>query len=50
MPRNYRIVSDIDRDRIIEKYESGDDFLLAARDLGINWTTAYQFVRRHQEA
>ena len=50
MPRNYRIVSDIDRNRIIEKYESGEDFLTTARELGIKRTTAYQIIRKHQEA
>ena len=49
MPRNYRIVSDIDRSRIIDKYESGEDFLTTARELGINRTTAYQLIRKHQE-
>ena len=49
MPRNYRIVSDIDRSRIIDKYESGENFLTTARELGINRTTAYQLIRRHQE-
>ena len=49
MPRNYRRVSDIDRNRIIEKYESGEDFLTTARQLGINRTTAYQIIRRYQD-
>ena len=49
MPRNYRSVSDIDRSRIIDKYESGEDFLTTARELGINRTTAYQLIRKHQE-
>ena len=51
MPRGRRNnrISDIDRQRIIDKYENGEDFLTAARELGIKRTTAYQIVRKHLE-
>ena len=48
MPRNYRRVSDNDRNHIIQTYGSCEDFLTTARHLGINRTTAYQIIRRYQ--
>ena len=48
MPRCYRRVSDADRERMIERYEQGEDFLTTANGLGINRTTSYAVIRQYQ--
>ncbi|KAG7168434.1 hypothetical protein Hamer_G002482 [Homarus americanus] len=50
MPRRrYRLVSDEDRDRIITRYEAGEDFLDTAAELRIPRTTAYEIIRKFVE-
>ena len=48
MSRCHRCVSDADRDRMIERYEQGEDFLTTANELGINRTMAYAVIRQYQ--
>ena len=48
MPRCYRRVSDADRERMIERYERGEDFLTTVNRLGISRTTAYAVIRQYQ--
>ena len=47
MPGGPRIAS-TDRERIIESYESGEDFLTIAAALNMKRTTAYSIVRHYQ--
>ena len=49
MPRGYKRGSAADNQRIIDKYEAGEDFLAIATELGMKRTTAYGIVRRHQQ-
>ena len=42
----YHRVSDEDRERIIARYEIGEDFLDTANDLQIPRTTAYEIIRK----
>ena len=50
MPRRrYRRVRNEDRDRLINRYEEGQDFTDAAFNLGIPRTTAYGIIRRFVE-
>lgn len=47
MPRRrYRRVSDEDRERIIKRFEEGEDFLDTAAELQIPRTTAYEVIRK----
>lgn len=47
MPRRrYRRVSDEDRERIIRRFEAGEDFLDTAAELQIPRTTAYEIIRK----
>ena len=50
MPRRRRNarISEEDKQRIIEKYEANEDFLVTAADLGIKRTTAYGIIRNYQ--
>ena len=48
-PRRYRRVSDEDRERIISRYEKGEDFLDTAFGLQIPRTTAYEIIRKFIE-
>ena len=50
MPRRRRNarISEEDKQRIIEKYEANEDFLITAADLGIKRTTAYGIIRNYQ--
>ncbi|KAG7163883.1 hypothetical protein Hamer_G029774 [Homarus americanus] len=50
MPRRqYRRVSDEDRDGLITRYEAGEDFLDTAAELRIPRTTAYEIIRKFVE-
>ena len=46
MPRNR--ISTEDKQRIIDAYAAGEDYVEAARLLGVKRTTAWGIVRRHQ--
>lgn len=46
MPRNR--ISTEDKQRLIDAYANGDDYVETARLLGVNRTTAWGIVRRHQ--
>lgn len=50
MPRRRRNarISEEDKQRIIDKYEANEDFLITAADLGIKRTTAYSIIRKYQ--
>ena len=48
MSRCHRLASDADRERMIKRYEQGEDFLTTANGLGINRTTAYAVIRQYQ--
>ena len=50
MPRRrYRRVSNEDRDRLIDRYEEGEDFTDVAFNLDIPRKTAYGIIRRFVE-
>ena len=49
MPPCYRRVSDADRERMIERYEQGEDFLTTANGLGMNRTKSYAVIRQYQK-
>lgn len=44
----YRRTSNEDRSRIVESYDSGEDFLALAHTLGVQRSTAYSIVRTYQ--
>ena len=48
MPRAYKRGSAVDHQRIIDKYNAGEDFLTMAAELGVKRTTAYAIVKQHQ--
>ena len=48
MPRR-NFISPQDKQRIIEKFEANEDFLVTAADLGIKRTSAYTIIRRYQQ-
>ena len=44
--RNYNKIPVIDKTRLWESFNRGEDFLQLAKSLGINRTTAYSIVNR----
>ena len=46
--RNYNKISVIDKTRLRESFNRGEDFLQLAKILGINRTTDYSIVNRDQ--
>ena len=49
MPRQRSVISDADKNRIVDKYLANEDFLITARELGIKRTTAYSIVRTYKD-
>ena len=47
--RNYHKIPVIDKTRLRESFNRGEDFLQLAKILGINRTTAYSIVNRDQD-
>ena len=48
-PRRYNRIADDDRQRIIECFNNGQDFLTLAATLGVKRTTTYSIVRRYNQ-
>ena len=47
--RNYNKIPVIDKTRLRESFNRGEEFLQLAKILGINRTTAYSIVNRDQD-